>query len=181
MEELTPFDSSSDFDDFFRQSEGRLRHGLVARLGSERGRDAAAEALAWAFENWERVSSMTYPLAYLHRVGISRTRLRRRAFLPRSPSHEPEHEPQLLTALRALSPSQRQCVVLVFAYEWRISEVADLTGTSQSAVRTHIDRGVKRLRKQLGAEHEALRSLDRDQAASRPSGSAAEPARGDGP
>ena len=35
--------------------ESRLRHALTASFGPQVGRDAAADALAYAWEHWDRV------------------------------------------------------------------------------------------------------------------------------
>ena len=63
-------------------------------------------------------------------------------------------EPGLPEALAKLSERQRTVVILVHSLEWTQSEVADLLGVSQGAVRTHLERGVTRLRSKLGANHE---------------------------
>jgi DNA-directed RNA polymerase specialized sigma24 family protein len=67
------------FERFVRDVEPRLRRALVAAYGGQRGREATAEALSWAWENWDRVRAMTYPHRYLFRVGRSRTPLLRRS------------------------------------------------------------------------------------------------------
>ena len=46
---------SAAFEEFFRETEPKLRRALVAAYGLEEGRDAAAEALAYAWEHWERL------------------------------------------------------------------------------------------------------------------------------
>jgi DNA-directed RNA polymerase specialized sigma24 family protein len=40
------------FSQFVTEVEPRLRRALVALRGAEAGRDATAEALAWAWEHW---------------------------------------------------------------------------------------------------------------------------------
>ena len=53
----TPSQLRSDtFTQFVEEVEGRLRHALVARYGLDLGRESAAEAMAYAWENWERSS-----------------------------------------------------------------------------------------------------------------------------
>jgi len=42
----------SEFELFALDVEPRLRRALVAAYGSDRGREAAAEALAYAWEHW---------------------------------------------------------------------------------------------------------------------------------
>ena len=61
------------FEAFVAAHETRLRRALVAAYGIERGREALAEALAYAWEHWERVAAMEHPVPYLFRVGQSRT------------------------------------------------------------------------------------------------------------
>jgi RNA polymerase sigma-70 factor (ECF subfamily) len=70
-----------EFSDFFADAEPRLRRALIAAYGAERGREAAAEALAYGWEHWSRVRRMGNPLGYLYRVGQSRSRPRKRRWL----------------------------------------------------------------------------------------------------
>jgi hypothetical protein len=55
------------FTKFARNAEPRLRHALVAAYGPDVGREAAAEAIAYGWENWERLQSMDNPIGYLYR------------------------------------------------------------------------------------------------------------------
>jgi RNA polymerase sigma factor (sigma-70 family) len=58
-------------------------------------------------------------------------------------------EPKLPEVLRHLTRNQRLAVVLVYGMEWTEDEVATLIGRSRSTVRTHLDRGLARLRDEL--------------------------------
>jgi RNA polymerase sigma-70 factor (ECF subfamily) len=141
------------FTEFVRLNEPKLRIALMAGCGTERGREATAEALAYAWEHWNKVRGMKYPVGYLYRVGQSksRTRLRPRPD-PASPgSSEPWVEPELPAALDRLSRKQRMAVVLVHAYGWTQREAADVLGVSEATVRTHLHRGLDKLRTALGA------------------------------
>jgi hypothetical protein len=62
------------FEAFVLRVEPGLRRALFAALGLDKGREATAEALAWAWEHWGRVKSMDNPTGYLFRVGQSRSR-----------------------------------------------------------------------------------------------------------
>jgi hypothetical protein len=62
------------FEAFFRETEPKLRHALVAAYGFEEGREADAEALAWAWERWERLRDVANRPGYLFRVAQSRRR-----------------------------------------------------------------------------------------------------------
>lgn len=145
------------FESFAEEVGPRLRHALVAMYGLDVGMDAAADALAYGFEHWGRVSAMSNPSGYLFRVGQSAAqRLRRRPVrLPRVDSVRlPEVVPELVPALEQLSEQQRIVVVLVGGLQWRRSEVAELLEVSESTVRTHLQRGMAALRSIMeGARH----------------------------
>ena len=144
-------------DDGFRafaaSNESRLRQALCASLGSQAGRDAAAEALAYGWEHWDRVSQMTNPVGYLFKLGRSRGRrtLRRRdPVLIVDSARLPEFEPGLPGALSGLSERQRLAVTLVHCFEWSLGEVAEHLGVSKGTVQRHLDRGMASLRRELG-------------------------------
>jgi DNA-directed RNA polymerase specialized sigma24 family protein len=130
----------------------RLRRAFVAAYGSDRGTEAVAEALGYAWEHWRRIRRMDNPLGYLYRVGQTRTRPRRTPPLPGwrvEVSREPLVEPGLFDAVASLSESQRVAVVLVHGFEWTLREVAELTGVTVSTVQTHVDRALAKLRAAL--------------------------------
>lgn len=55
-----------------------LGRAFVASFGLERGQEALAEAMAYAWEHWTELKEMGNPVGYLYRVGQSRSRFRRR-------------------------------------------------------------------------------------------------------
>lgn len=143
---MTPKDQEG-FAAFFADTEPRLRRALVATYGSERGREAAAEALGWAWEHWAEVQAMTYPVGYLYRVGQSRTREpKRRVLFHVDAWSDPEVEPALAGALEALSEHQRVAVVLVHGFAWTMRDVGELLGVSVSTVQNHLNRALVKLR-----------------------------------
>ncbi len=143
------------FEEFVAESEPRLRRALVARYGAERGREAVAEALGWAWAHWGRVQAMTNPVGYLYRVGQSRTRRRRPAFAAAPASVEmPWIEPGLERAVAGLTEMQRVAVVLVHGFGWTASEVAELLDVKATTVQTHVERALARLRVALEVDHD---------------------------
>jgi len=149
---------SDGFEEFVRANEARLRTALVLTYGPDAGREAAAEALAWAWEHWDRVAVMDSPVSYLYRVGQSRTRrIRRRTpvspFRTEATGEAPWVEPALGRALNDLTAHQRTCTLLVHCFGWTLSEVADLLDLSKSSVRTHVERGLARLRTDLAVDN----------------------------
>ncbi len=141
------------FTEFVNEVEPRLKRALCVGLGTERGVEATADALAYGWEHWERVKGMENPAGYLYQVGRSRGRPRR-VPRPTFPAFPPESspwvEPGLPDALARLSESQRLAVWLVHGFEWTLDEAASLLGVSVSTLRNHLGRGEKKLRKALG-------------------------------
>jgi RNA polymerase sigma-70 factor (ECF subfamily) len=149
----------SAFTEFVNDVEPRLRHALVARFGPDRGRDAVADALAYAWEHWDRVGPMTNPAGYLYRVGqhsaISALRRRHRQ-LPQPVDDDPPWiEPALPDCLNKLSKHQRVAVLLIKGYGYTYREVADLFDVSISTVQQHVERGLVKLRNGLGVSVDA--------------------------
>ena len=151
-----PVSSLAGFETFVAAHERRLRQALTAAVGVERGREAAADALAYAWEHWDRVAAMANPAGYLFMVGRERHRRRFRSRLARpvfdvgSAHTEPWCEPALAAQLARLSDRERLVVMLVNGYGWSLAEVAELVGVSKSTAQTHAERGMAKLRAGLG-------------------------------
>jgi DNA-directed RNA polymerase specialized sigma24 family protein len=143
-----------EFTAFVRDVEPRLLHALVAHYGPVDGREATVDALSWAWENWDRLVDVDNKLGYLYRVGQSATRRYAARPVPgvlhvRAVQQSPDIDPGLLPALAQLSEQQRTAVVLVHAFGWTQTEVAELLDVTVSTVREHITRGLTRLRARL--------------------------------
>jgi DNA-directed RNA polymerase specialized sigma24 family protein len=143
----------SSFTEFVAEVEPRLKKALCVGLGIERGVEATAEALAYGWEHWDRIRAMSNPAGYLYRVGRTRGRPRPHPgpLFPHCPPESfPWIEPGLPEALARLSEPQRVAVWLVLGFGWTLDETASLLDVSISTVRTHLKRGEKKLRKDLG-------------------------------
>ena len=139
-----------------RASDARF----VVGRGIDGAADAAAEALAYVWQHWSRISQLANPAGYLFRVGLSRTCDRRRSLplLPEpAPSELPTIEPRLVPALRRLPDSQRTAVWLVHGCGWPYAEVAVALGIGVSTVGTHVSRGLAALRVELGVDEHVER------------------------
>ncbi len=144
------------FEAFFRANEAGVRYALVASLGFETGREACAEAFAYAWENWPRVRAMENAAGYVFRVGQRRGR-RARPMLPLHDADIPVEEnvavePALTEAIARLPRRQRQSVLLVHGAGWSIRQAAALLGVSAPTVQTHLARGLESLRRSLGVD-----------------------------
>lgn len=143
------------FEAFVLVTEPPLRRALVAAYGYEDGREAAAEALAYAWEHWARIRQMPNAAGYLFRVARSSAARGRRWRRPRPlltlpPESEHSFEPGLPAALASLPERQRVAVVLVHGFGYTLREVAGLTGVKITTVQNHLERGLRRLRDRLG-------------------------------
>ena len=151
LESLDP--DGERFRAFVLRLEPRLHAALVAVYGHDRGREATAEALAYAWEHWGKVQTMANPTGYLYRVGQSRIRRRKEPVVYLPPVDQVDQEvvvePRLLTALASLSERQRVTVVLIHVEGWTLREVAELLGISIPTVQKHAERGMAGLRTTL--------------------------------
>ncbi|HWG65067.1 MAG TPA: sigma-70 family RNA polymerase sigma factor, partial [Streptosporangiaceae bacterium] len=119
------------------------------------GRDATAEALAYAWQHWQRLQHIANLPGYLFRVGQTRSRRKRQPTLfDIGEGDEYRFEPGLPKALAAFSQRQRLAVVLVHGYGYTLREVAELIGTRPTTVQNHLSRGLSRLRTLLGVDDE---------------------------
>lgn len=147
------------YEDFVGAEGLRLRRMLVARFGVDVGDEVFADALAWGWEHWGELSAMGNPLGYLYRVAQSSARRHWR--WQRQPGFPPERgysvadpEPGLPEALVRLPPAHRVAVLLVHAHGWTYAEAAEALGIPLSTVRNHVHRGMRKLRRLLGAHDE---------------------------
>jgi len=153
---LTDETASELYTGFVSETEPRLRRALSAAFGSEVGREATAEALAYGWEHWDRIREMTNPAGYLFRVGRNRGRRmrRRRPAVDPTPADKGEvwFEPGLAAALAGLSDRQRVVISLLHAFDWTMTEVAELLGVSKSTVQSYESRAMRKLHDALGVE-----------------------------
>lgn len=146
------------FERFFSESEAAIRHALVGHFGYEVGREAAAEALAYAWQHWPRVSAYRNPAGYVFRVGqrLARRMSQRRPLPvhehPGLGGHHHDYEPALEEALQKLSRRQRQAVLLVYGAGWSVRQAAGILSVSPSALQSYLERGLRILRSELGVD-----------------------------
>ena len=147
------------FDAFLTRVGPRVHRALVAAYGVRDGREAAQDALAWAWENWPRVQSMRNPAGYLFRVGqTAAKRSRPRDLVVSSPMTDSiwmdavvDHN--LMEALDRLPDRQRVAVVLVHGHGYTFREAAELLDVNPSTVRIHLQRALAKLRHLLEVDH----------------------------
>lgn len=146
------------FESFYRR-EYRLVVALTYSLSGSRtaSEDIAQDAMTRAYRDWDRISSLEFPAAYVRRMAanlaVSRTRrlvAEARALVRLSGRREPlaELEPQdhdFWAAVRELPTQQAKATALRYAYGCSVEEVAQALGCSPGTAKAHLFRARKTL------------------------------------
>jgi len=152
------------YDDEFKAAFARLypSAGRVALriVGNQAAaEDIAAEALARAYERWRKVRTLPYRDAWVLRVttnlAIDWVRKKRPEQREPRPLHIEERvalHVALVRALQMLSRRQRDVVVLRYIGDLSEHEVSAALGLAPGSVKTHLRRGLERLRLLLGPD-----------------------------
>ena len=134
-----------------------LQRALIGRFGTVTGSEVCQDALAYAADNWPRVSAMVNPVGYLFRVGCGKARKYRRwseRMAGNSESVEVVESPavdvDLIVALGKLRFEQRVSLLMVHAFGYTYEEVGAVLGCSSAAVGNHVRRGLAKLRRDNG-------------------------------
>jgi RNA polymerase sigma factor (sigma-70 family) len=156
------------FEDFFRSTYPRLAQaGLLLTGDRAEAEDLAQEAMARAFERWDRVRKMESPEGYVYRttLNLHRKRVRRAAVLDRlrlweqprgmDPADEVEPRDQVLRILGSLSREQREALVLTGWLGLSAEEAGRVLGIDAASVRGRVHRARAAVREQQhGDGHE---------------------------
>lgn len=154
------------FEDFFRDTYGRLAGALLAVTGDHsQAEELAQEALARAFERWDRVRAMESAEGYVFRTALNlqrtwwrRAAIRRRlvsmAAVDPDPVGATEWRQDLSRAIRSLSPGQRAALFLVEWFGLETDEAADVLGVRPTTIRVRLHRARTVLRERLGESDE---------------------------
>ena len=122
--------------------------------------DAAADALTAAHLHWRRIASLPHRDAWVVRVATNRAldTVRRGPAPTPAPAGDVQFEEGMATrislvrALRTLPRRQREVVVLRKLVGLPLEDVASVLGISSGSVRTHLRRGLERLRERMGTD-----------------------------
>jgi RNA polymerase sigma-70 factor (ECF subfamily) len=149
-----------DFDSFFRAEALSLGRALYLLTGDRaETEDLVQEAMARAYERWDKVQRMDSPAGYVYTTAVNLYRRRRRRainrpFFPPSPIRDPAEvagtRGDLRRALRSLSRQQREALVLVEWLGFDSEQAARILGIRPSSVRTRLHRAKIALRTHLG-------------------------------
>jgi RNA polymerase sigma-70 factor (ECF subfamily) len=151
--------STPEFERFYLERRDRMARALALTLGgdSHLGAEAADEAMARAFQRWDRVASLDDPGAWVFRVGLNwATSVLRRRHRPdkvvvvRGPTDvDPPPEPAVLAALRELDVKQRAVVVCRYYLGLSESETAAALHIRPGTVKSRLHRALQALQPRL--------------------------------
>lgn len=171
--------ASADFDDLFRAVWPRAVTTARRIVGPGGDPEAlAAEALTRAYDRWPTVGRHPAPDAWVLRVTINLAldRVRRlpvpedatidlrddapmRGLVVESTDDTTAVRLALGAALRELPEKQRHAVALRYLAGCQEDQIAASLGINPGTVKTHLKRGLEKLRVQLGADPEAPLAL----------------------
>jgi RNA polymerase sigma-70 factor (sigma-E family) len=165
-----------DLARFYADQYDRVRRTLVLFTGDrQRGEDLAQEVFVRTCQHWQKVRAMDAPGPWVHRVAINlaisdarrgrserRARDRMRAERPDAATGEPAvADEELAAALAALGDDDRAVVVLRYAADLSVADVAEVLAIPEGTVKTRARRALASLRSS-GLEVPADRSVDAD-------------------
>ena len=152
------------FDAFY----AREWSGVAALAHSLCGSWAAAEELAQdafvsTFRNWDRVSRLERPDAWVRRVVVNasvsglrrrgaeaRALMRLRSLRPPAQAPRVREQDEFWAAVRALPRRQAQALALHYLEDKPVAEIADILGCAENTVKVHLHRGRLALAERLG-------------------------------
>lgn len=143
-----------NFDAEFEHLWSRA-YGVAYVVLGDRGEseDIAQETLARALVRWKKVSAYAEPWVVRVAGNLAIDRVRKRQRIRGLPAGDvPGVDAQrvdLQRALLALSPKQREVVILRYLVDLPEAEVAETLGCSVGTVKTHASRGLAALRRSL--------------------------------
>ncbi len=156
-------DGATDtFERFFRAEYRRLVQALTATAGSAvEAEDLVQEAMARAYERWDRIGRLRSPAAYVYvsAVNIRRGRLRRLSTYSRRIAQRAkpidadgllgqervEQRSALFPAIRSLPSGQRDALFLVDWLDAPVDDAAALLDIAPASVRSRVHRAHKTL------------------------------------
>jgi RNA polymerase sigma factor (sigma-70 family) len=158
--EMAGPEAAADFTTFFVAEYERLFQTVYLMCGDKtEAEDLAQEAMARAFERWDRVQAAETPIGYVYQIAFNlhRSLLRRarraRAGGSQASSMETnvgQTRLEVLEALSALPRSQREALLLMEWLGFPAAEAGRILGIEASSVRGRVHRARAALRERFG-------------------------------
>ena len=151
-----------DFEDLVHAEHAGLYGALCLMLRDRaEAEDVMQDAFLKVWERWEQVQEMDNPVGYLYRTAFNlhRKRIRRASVAIRravglGPTRDSitdvDTRDAVVRALGALTPRQRESVVLVDLLDYTSEEAGTLMGIKAATVRVLASQGRAAIRKNVG-------------------------------
>jgi RNA polymerase sigma-70 factor (ECF subfamily) len=172
---MTDFETGKkpvSFGAFFEENVDRGRRLAWRLLGGDEAaaEDVLQDAFVKAFRSWGRFRGESRRETWFYRIVVNEAQSYRRwrgvrdkwntlwdEQVPEPSSvkpGDPVMRERIVKSLAELSRAQRDVFVLVHLEGFTLREVASLLGKSEGTVKTHLHRGLAKLRKELSDLHE---------------------------
>lgn len=151
-------DEPVTFVEFYEDARDRVGRALAITLGDAHlAAEAVDEAMARAYQRWDRVGTFDNPGGWVYRVALNwaTSIIRRRLRAPHPPAERgptdigPITEPDVAVALRELPPRQRAVVVCRFYLGLSEAETATALSTRPGTVKSRLHRALRHLQTRL--------------------------------
>lgn len=165
MDEVAAPTATLEFDAYYSRVYGRVLTVSLAVTGDRRSaEDLTQEAFLAALEQWDRVSGLDEPIAWVCRVVVNRSvsLVRRRIVEARSLARLrgrrhldlelPSSSVEFWEAVRRLPRRQREVVALFYVADLPVTEVADAIGCAEGTVKAHLHAARRSLATELELE-----------------------------
>ncbi len=153
------------FDAFYRHNFRSLVALVLVLSGSRAAaEDIAQDALLTVLRDWDRVSALEDPAAWVRRVtlnracSVSRRRMAELRALARLGGRReplaamPEVDEQVWAEVRRLPRRQGQCVALHYLLDCSVAETARTLGCAEGTVKAHLHQARISLANRLGTD-----------------------------
>jgi RNA polymerase sigma-70 factor (ECF subfamily) len=159
IDKATERSETASFEEFFDAERTRLFGALVVMSGNRaEAEEIMQDAFLKIWERWDRVAHMDSPEGFLYRTAMNvyRTRRRRAAVAVRKavnllPDDDTlgavEARDEVARLLRALTPREREAIVLTAYLDYSTEETAKMLGSRASTVRVLTTRARASLRR----------------------------------
>lgn len=142
------------FQGFYRAEFAKVfRAALVICKDLDTAEDATQEAFARALERWRRLRVEPWAAGWVitTAMNLARRGMRRRSLLgrPGVGSTDEETRLDLWEGVRALPPKQQAAVILHYANDLPIAEVAEVMECAEGTVKAHLAKARQSLRTAL--------------------------------
>jgi len=154
------------FEEFFLAEYDRLFRAMWVLTGRRvDGEDLAQEAMARAYERWDKVRQATDPVAYVYRIAFNLNRRRLRTIIRsrvgfsggervHDPAGEVARRTDVLRAINRLPRKQREALLLVEWLGLSAEEAGKALDVEAVSIRVRLHRARHDLRQMLGGSDE---------------------------